>query len=770
MKSLSIIAYVLASILVLSVVSSNAYGLALSPKGLEENLFASIPQQAEDDDDDEDDRGKGKGKDRNNSGRDSDDDEEKGKGKGKDIKIKVKKGGKGQVTEVEDGESSSSQQSQSAEQSLLFPVDFTLKANDGIAVAKGKGIGSSRQDASINLNATTVRFEGNHVRVVVEGIITVGNDKYVLTDGKGIIIFFNHPGKQFFSGIVHITGKIEDDNGKMQKFHLRAYLLPPLAGEEVEGTWAFVVMPAAKVGPHIRLVHLSGELTRIDNGSSPPPVVNKKLDRFAVSIPTSPITAGAIFNVTITALDSDDKVLKSYRGIANITDLTGSVKPAVASNFVDGVFKGQLNITKSMKSNKLTITDISTGKKGTSNAFDVKPAALAIVDLTPSTATIPPGGKASFTAKALDKFGNEIPPSEFTFAWSLSSANFGAISVISNKANFTASASITTETNVTLTAAIGALSDSSKITIKPAPAPTLDHFVITSISSPKTAGSPFAISITAISLNGSTLTSYAGPIKISDTTGTLSVTTNNGFSSGIWTGSVNITKAASAVQIKVQENADASKNGTSNTFEVRHGNLDHFKVSNIANQTAGVEFAFNVTAQDAYGNIVTGFNGNVTLFTNVGTSPAGNVSQISPSQYTFNSADQGVHTFKAKLFNATKDAKITVTSKDGKTGSSNNFDVVPGAIDKISVTPSDVSLSLSQNVTFTAQARDAFGNVIGDANFNWDLSSPSLGSLNTSTGNTVKFTATASAATTISGAITATSGAKSGTATIQVSP
>jgi hypothetical protein len=773
-KHAVLVASFLAITLVASVFS-NAYALSSLD---EENTISSLLNL-------DDNNGKKEKGGKNNSGKGSssgeeEDDEEKESknkkgGKGNKIKVKSNKGGRGQVSEVASNETAPQQQAQSKSgndddeesQDLLFPADFTIKG-DGVATERGTGnSASSRMDAAINLTATTIRLEGNHVRVAVYGTITLDNKQIPLEDGSGIIIFFNDPGSKLFRGIIHITGKVMDENkNKDQKFHLRAFLLPPNESSNDDTQWAFVVKPAAKVGPKVRISQLVGELIQLDGDNTPlPPTANKKLDRFSVIVPSSSsVVAGVKFNVTVTALDSDGNVLKSYKGKANVTDLTGKVKPTVVSNFVNGVFSGKLNITKAMKSDKVTFTDVATGKKGTSSAFDVVAGPLAELDLSPSAATVQPGNKASFLAKALDKFDNEIsPPTGLQFGWSLSSANFGSIQTSANTANFTASSSVTAETNVTLTVAVGALEDSSKITIKPQAAPTLDHFVITPISSPKVAGTPFAISITAVTSAGTTLASYTGPIELDDTTGTLTIETNNGFSSGVWTGSVNITKASSSVRINVQDASSSAKNGTSNAFEVVAGSLDHFKISEIANQTiAGVELEFTVTAKDAYENVVKNFNGTVTLSTNVHTG------EISPNPYTFNSAtDLGIHTFEAQLYNATQDAKITA-SGGGKSGSSNDFDVIAGAVDQVIVTPSDVSISPGQNQTFTAEATDAFGNVVGGVSFNWTLSSSALGTLSATIGTEVLFTANGAATETQSGALTATYGAKSGAATIQV--
>lgn len=763
----------LASFLALTLaasVFSNAYALSVS--GEEKKISSPYDQ-------DQNNGKKEKAGGNNNSGKGSsgkeDDDKEKEskKNKGNKIKVKSNKGGRGQVSEVASNETTKQQALSSSEdeysQSLLFPADFSIKAQDGIAIERGRGnsIASSAMDAAINLNTTTVRLEGNHVRVAVYGMISLDDEQVSLEDGKGIIIFFSDSGSKLFRGIIHLTGKVmldENNGAKSQKFHLRAFLLPPNGSSSDESQWAFVVKPAAKVGPKIRISQLAGELIQLDGDSTLPPAANKKLDRFSVVIPgSSSIVSGVQFNVTVTALDSDGNVLRSYNGNANVTDLTGKVKPSIASNFVNGVFSGKLNITKAMKSDKLTFTDVATGKSGTSAAFDVLAGPPAKLELSPPAATVQPGSKASFAAKVLDKFGNEISPSGSQFGWSLSSANFGSIETGGNTANFTASSSVTSETNVTLTAAAGALQDSSKITIKPQAAPALDHFVITTISSPKVAGSPFAISITAVTLAGATVTTYTGPIELDDTTGTLTVKTDNGFSSGVWTGSVNITKASSSVKITVQDASSSAKNGTSNAFEVAAGSLDHFEVSEIANQTtAGAEIEFAVTAEDAYGNAVKNFNGTVALSTNVHTS------EISPNPYAFNPAtDLGSHTFKAKLYNATEDAKITVASS-GKSGSSNNFDVVAGAVDQVNVTPSDVSVPPGQNATFAAEARDAFGNVVEGITFNWSLSSSGLGTLGATTETDVLFTANAGATETLDGALTATHGTKSGAATIQV--
>jgi hypothetical protein len=744
------------------------------------NKQASNQTSGNDDDDK-------KGKNGSNDNGNGKQNENNNKGHGKKIKIKAQHDEGGKVKVEEEHEDDSEEQGSSAqakaitsstndEQSESFPTDFQLQADDGIALERGQGknaAASSREDASLNLNASMVRLEGNHVRVDVDGTITVGETKYKISDGNGIIIFFNNPGKNFFRGIIHITGMALDSHDNKLKFHMRAFLIPSDDGDE--STWNFVVAPAAKLGPKIRIVSLVGELSQIgaDTGNGGGSA-NQHLDHFAVSTIPTTVEVGKLFNVTVTAKDKDDKTLKNYVGNARVSDKSGTVKPILLVGFKDGVFSGKMNITKATTSDKLTFTDVTTKKNGTSNTFNVVAGPISKIQLDPSSVTVQPGHKANFTATLLDRFENKISPSGKAFTWLLSSPDFGSIATNLNKANFTASSSVTVEANVTLTVKVNVTSsafvqDHSKITISPTPQQALDHFIVEHISGHKMAGVAFPLNLTAVGSTGQPVTSYHGTIVLNDTTGTLQVVTNNGFSDGLWSGTVKITKASDNVTITVRDHDSPTKIGSSNQFEVRAAAIDRFKLTGIAgNQTAGKEFSFDVTALDEFGNTVKDYNGTVTLSTNDGSSPAGNGTELSPSPYTFiPSTDKGKHAFNATLYNAKANVTISVT-ESGKEGTSNKFTVQPSDVAKIIISPVSVSLAPGENANFTANAKDSFGNEVepSEAVFTWSLSSLSLGLLDPTTGSVVKFTATTEAV----GSISVTSGSIVAYSNITVTP
>src|SRR2546426_10463027 len=447
-----------------------------------------------------------------NNGNGDNSNEKKAHGKKLKITAKHDEGGSTQVNE-DDGDNNNNDNhdendgsNTGNDDSRFFPTEFNLKANGGIAIEKGRGNqdGKRFDNASLDFTASTDRLDDNNVIIALKGSITLDhNNKFTTTEGQGIIVFFKNPSKEFFRGIVHIAGKVVSiSDGSERKFHLRAFLLPP-SSDDKQGVWSFVVSPAVKLGPDIVIFRLFGQLTDLTAGG---------FDHFEISSIMSQVVAGKLFDITVTAKDSNGKTVKSYDGKAQIADLSGTVIPSITPNFHEGVFVGKLNITKSYASDKVTFKDVASGMTATSQAFNVVSDSIAQVVLTPEAITITPSANALFAAKGLDRFGNEIPSSSLTLEWSLSSFNFGSIATSGNKANFTASTIAPPGANVTLTARIDGttIQDTSKITIVPTVI-SLEHFTIDHISGTKTAGALFQITVRAVNVTEGAISSYSGP-------------------------------------------------------------------------------------------------------------------------------------------------------------------------------------------------------------------------------------------------------------------
>jgi len=157
----------------------------------------------------------------------------------------------------------------------------------------------------------------------------------------------------------------------------------------------------------------------------------------------------------------------------------------------------------------------------------------------------------------------------------------------------------------------------------------LDHFVFNCISSPQTAGAPFKVTITAEDAFGDTVLSYGSSVALSASTGSGTITPTSigtsGWVNGVWTGSVTLTKAASDVALVA--NDGSGHTGVSNPFTVNPGALYKFVFSNIATQTSGKAFLVTITAEDQYGNVVTGYSGKQALAVSSGT--------LTPTTVTF---------------------------------------------------------------------------------------------------------------------------------------
>jgi F0F1-type ATP synthase membrane subunit c/vacuolar-type H+-ATPase subunit K len=79
--------------------------------------------------------------------------------------------------------------------------------------------------------------------------------------------------------------------------------------------------------------------------------------------------------------------------------------------------------------------------------------------------------------------------------------------------------------------------------------PPVDHFSIDNgfaTGSPKVAGTPFPITITAFDSSGNPLTAFTGSVFLQDLSGTLSPVQTSNFTNGVWNGSITIIKAYNA--------------------------------------------------------------------------------------------------------------------------------------------------------------------------------------------------------------------------------
>ncbi|UCB43247.1 MAG: DUF11 domain-containing protein, partial [Dehalococcoidales bacterium] len=92
-------------------------------------------------------------------------------------------------------------------------------------------------------------------------------------------------------------------------------------------------------------------------------------DHFIFDEISSPQVTGEPFSVTVRAVDEYGNTVASYEGPANLSDLTGTISPAITTSFTLGVWSGDVTITSAYTDDVITATDGDV--TGDSNAFDV---------------------------------------------------------------------------------------------------------------------------------------------------------------------------------------------------------------------------------------------------------------------------------------------------------------------------------------------------------------------------------------------------------------
>lgn len=125
------------------------------------------------------------------------------------------------------------------------------------------------------------------------------------------------------------------------------------------------------------------------------------------------------------------------------------------------------------------------------------------------------------------------------------------------------------------------------VTVVPGP---LDHFGFATISSPRTAGTAFAITATAYDAYNNVKTDYVGSAALSVTGNTISPTTTGAFTAGVRSGlNVTIQSAQTGAAITA---TDGAATGTSNAFNVNAPTPTQF----IATTTGGTDSGSSVSA------------------------------------------------------------------------------------------------------------------------------------------------------------------------------
>jgi fibronectin type 3 domain-containing protein len=246
---------------------------------------------------------------------------------------------------------------------------------------------------------------------------------------------------------------------------------------------------------------------------------------------------------------------------------------------------------------------------------------------------------------------------------------------------------------------------------KSAEASSADLPIHLGVSGPATAtaGTAFNVTLTALDQNNAIVTGYQCTVHFSSSDRGAGVIlpadyTFTAADNGSHTFSLTLVTAGSQTVTATDTQSSGTITGSA-TVVVNPAAASHFAVTGFPSPTtAGQAGSFTVTALDRFGNIATGYSGTVTFSSSA-------LRATLPVNYTFVTADGGVHSFSATLKTAGTQS-ITVKDKANRsiTGSQTGIIVNPAPTNHLRITAPATAMA-GTAFSITVSARDLYNNV-----------------------------------------------------------
>jgi hypothetical protein len=411
--------------------------------------------------------------------------------------------------------------------------------------------------------------------------------------------------------------------------------------------------------------------------------------KFVVTGFPSPTIAGVAGSLTVTAEDAFGNLTSGYAGTVHWTSSDrAAVLPANYTFLAADAGKHTFSATlKTAGTQSVTVTDTHTSSvKGSQTGIVIKAAATSQLAVSGFPSPVVAGTPGSFTVTAKDAFGNKttgylgtvhftssdtkaVLPANYTFV-----AGDNGVHTFSNGATlFTAGSKTITATD-TLTSTI---TGKQTVTVNPAATKTLS---VSGFTSPTVAGVSHTFTVTAKDAFGNVATSYLGTVHFTSSDLQALLPANYTFVAGdkgkhVFSATL---KTAGHQSITATDTVTSSFTGTQSGIVVNPAAASTLVVSGFPQTIVhGTAAAFTVTAQDAFGNIATGYRGTVHFTSSDGAATL-------PANYTFTASNAGVQTFSATLKTAgTQSITATDTITTSITGTESGIMVTGATLEEL---------------------------------------------------------------------------------------
>ena len=330
----------------------------------------------------------------------------------------------------------------------------------------------------------------------------------------------------------------------------------------------------------------------------------------------TPVEAGRVFNVTVTAFDAFNNTATGYTGTVNFTSNDPLALTPITSGTLNSGTRTFSATLKTAGPQTITAADSATPSiNGISNTITVVAAAAAnfSVVASPPSVTAGFGNNVQVIVAARDAFNNTATGYAGTVTFTSTDSQallppdgtlFGGIGVFDLSLR-TAGPQTITATDTTTPSINGT---SNTVTVVAAAA---THFLVEAPTS-ATPNVQFDITVSARDPFENLDTNYPGTVILTSTDPEAVLPAPLTLNSGTRTFGVTL-KTSGPQTITATDAATPSINGTSNTITVAAAAAaTHFSVTGTPGSvTAGNSFDFTVTALDASESTVTGYTGTV---------------------------------------------------------------------------------------------------------------------------------------------------------------
>ncbi len=431
--------------------------------------------------------------------------------------------------------------------------------------------------------------------------------------------------------------------------------------------------------------------------------------------PTVADTAGAF---TVTAQDAYGNVAVGYTGTVHFGSSDPRAVLPANYTFTAGDH-GAHTFTATLKTagtQALTATDTATGTiTGAQSGIVITAAAAATLTLAGFPSPITAGTAATFTVTVRDAFGNVAAGYTGTIHFSSSDPQAALPAdytfTAADQGIHTFSATLTTAGTQSLTATdttTGSLTGTQAgIMVNPGSTSVL---LVFGFPSPTTAGTPGGVEVIAEDAFGNVTPGYTGTVHLTSSDPqaalegdhTFTAADNGRYAFGV------VLYTAGMQSITAADTDDGSLTGTQDGIMVMAGAATTFAVTGFPSPVAaGTPGTITVTALDAYGNVAVSYTGTVHLSS---TDPQAQLD----ADYTFTTADQGIHTFNAILYTAgTQALTATDVANTNLTGTQDGIQVVPGPVSQFPLA-APASIVAGMPFSLTVYAEDQYGNIVPD--------------------------------------------------------